>query len=209
MRRFCLTALCAANLVAPLAAQLPLISLDASVGAKSGAHRAAVSVWYPVVHLAGRLPLGLGARVSSYGGDPIDYTNRGTVQGSLASTISIDPAVYAFNGAVFGQLDLTNLVALGANLDVIGVATGPIRRAGSLSEKPQGLSYFRYGSRDHGALNSEFFVSLQVAPRVQVRGGASHYVTNYTVTDTAAVGAPSSRYQKFQTVPFIAVRLRL
>src|SRR2546425_9056821 len=45
---------------------------------------------------------------------------------------------------------------------VIGVATGPTRTAGSLSEKPQGFSYFRYGSGDHGALNSEFFVSLRV-----------------------------------------------
>jgi len=208
MHRFSLTALCAATLAAPLAAQLPLISLDASVGAKGGARRAAVSAWYPVVHLVGRVHLGLGARVSAYGGDPIGYTNRGTVQG-LASTVPIDPAVYALNGAVLGELDLTNLVALGANLDVIGVATGPTRTAGSLAEKPQGFSYFRYGSGDHGALNSEFFVSLRVAPRVRVRGGASHYVTNYTVTDTAAVGAPSSRYQKFQTVPFIAVRLQL
>src|SRR2546425_1356566 len=92
---------------------------------------------------------------------------------------------------------------------VIGVATGPTRTSGSLSEKPQGFSYFRYGSGDHGALNSEFFVSLRVAPRVRVRGGASHYVTTYTVTDTAAGGAPSNRHQKFQTVPVIAVRVRL
>jgi len=209
MRHFSLAALCAAALAAPLATQLSPISLDASVGGKGGARRAAVSAWYPVVHLAGRLHLGLGARVSAYGGEPIDYTNRGTVQGSLASNVPIDPVVYALNSAVFGELDLTNPVALGANLDVIGVVTGPTRTAGSLSEKPQGFSYFRYGSGDHGALNSEFFVSLRVAPRVRVRGGASHYVTTYTVTDTAAVGAPSSRYQKFQTVPFIAVRLRL
>jgi hypothetical protein len=209
MRHFSLTALCAATLAAPLGAQRSPIWLDASVGAKGGAQRAALSVWYPVVHFTGRLHLGLGARVSAYGGDPIGYTNRGTVQGNLASTVAIDPAVYALTGAVFGELDLTNLVALGANLDVVGVATGPTRMAGSLSEKPQGLSYFRYGSRDHGALNSEFFLSLRVAPRVQVRGGASHYVTNYTVTDTAAVGAPSSRHQRFQTVPFIALRLRL
>jgi len=50
---------------------------------------------------------------------------------------------------------------------------------------------------------------LWVAPRVRVRGGARHYVTNYTVTDTAAVGARSSRYQKFQTVLFIAFSLWL
>lgn len=209
MRHFSLTALFAVSLAAPLAAQLPPISLDASAGAKGGARRAAVSAWYPVVHLAGRLHLGLGARVSAYAGDAIGYTNRGTVQGSLASSVTIDPAVYALNGAVFGELGLINPVALGANLDLVGVATGATRRAGSLAEKPQAFSYFRYGSADHGALNSEFFVSLRVAPRVRLRGGVSHYVTNYTVTDTAAAGTPSSRYQKFQTVPFVAVTLRL
>src|SRR3989475_2427950 len=176
MRHFSLAALCAAALAAPLATQLSPISLDASVGGKGGARRAAVSAWYPVVHLAGRLHLGLGARVSAYGGDPIDYTNRGTVQGSLASNVPIDPVVYALNSAVFGELDLTNPVALGANLDVIGVATGPTRTAGSLSEKPQGFSYFRYGSGDHGALNSGVFVSLPVAPRGRGGRGASHYV---------------------------------
>src|SRR5438093_12155122 len=111
MRHFCLAALCAATIAAPLAAQRSPISLDASVGAKAGARRAAVSAWYPVIHLAGRLHLGLGARVSAYGGDPIDYTNRGTVQGSLASSVPIDPAVYALNGAVFGELDPTNIIS--------------------------------------------------------------------------------------------------
>src|SRR3989449_8181323 len=209
MRHFSLAALCAAALAAPLATQLSPISLDASVGGKGGARRAAVRAWYPVVQAAGRLHLGLGARVSAYGGDPIDYPNRGTVQGSLASNVPIDPVVYALNSAVFGELDLTNPVALGANLDVIGVATGPTRTAGSLSEKPQGFSYFRYGSGDHRALNSEVFVSLRVAPRVRVRGGARHYVTTHTVTDTAAGGAPSSRHQKVQNVAFHARRLPL
>ena len=78
-----------------------------------------------------------------------------------------------------------------------------------MSAKPQAVSYFGYGSADHGALNSEFFASLRLTPRVRVRAGLSHYVTNYTVTDTAAPGAPSSRYQTFQTVPFVAVSLRL
>src|SRR2546425_2034534 len=164
MRHFSLAALCAAALAAPLATQLSPISLDASVGGKGGARRAAVSAWYPVVHLTGRLHLGLGARVSAYGGDPIGYTNRGTVLGSLASSVTIDPAVYALNGAVFGELGLSNSLALGANLDLVGVATGPTRTAGSLAEKPQAFSYFRYGSADHGALNSELFVSLRVPP---------------------------------------------
>lgn len=203
------TALCLAALGAPLAAQRPSISLDASVGATGAAQRAAVSAWRPVVHFAGDLRLGLGVRVSAYAGEPTDYTNRGTVQGSLPPSATIDPSVYALNGAVFGELGLSDHVALGANLDLVGVATGPTRTAGTLVQKPQAFSSFRYGSADRGALNSEFFVSLRVASRMRVRGGVSHYVTNYTVTDPATAGAPSSRYQRFETVPFVAVNLRL
>jgi hypothetical protein len=96
---------------------------------------------------------------------------------------------------------------VGANLDLIGVAVGPRRLAGALVAKPQAFSYFRYGSADHGALNSEFFAALRVAPRVRIRAGLSHYVTDYVVTDAAAAGAPSRRYQKFESVPFVAVTL--
>jgi len=208
IRLVCLTALCGAKLGAPLTAQVAPRALDMSVGARGGAQRAAVSAWYPVVQLAGRLHVGVLARVSAYGGDPIAYRNRGTVQGALASSLIIDPAVYALNGAVFGELGLLAPIALGANLDLVGVATGPTRTAGPLTMKPQALSYFRYGSADRGALNSEFFVSMRVAPRLRLRAGLSHYVTDYTVTDTGASGAPGSRYQKFQTVPFVAVTLR-
>lgn len=124
MRHFSLTAVCAATLAAPLAAQRSPISLDASVGGKGGAQRAALSAWNPVVQLAARLHLGLGARVSAYGGDPIGYTYRGTVQGSLTPSVTIDAAVYALNAAVFGALGLIDPVALGANLDLVGVAAG-------------------------------------------------------------------------------------
>ena len=204
-----LATLCAIALVAPLAGQRPSAWLDASVGAGSGAQRVAASAWRPVVTLAGRVHLGFGARVSAYAGDPTDYTNRGTVQGNLTSKFTIDPAVYAINAGVFGELSLGGPVAVGANLDLLGWATGPTRTAGALVAKPQAGSYFQYGSADHGALNSEFFASLRVAPRVRVRVGLSHYVTDYTVTDTAAAAAPSSRYQRFETTPFVAVAVRL
>lgn len=211
MRHCSPTALCLGivALAAPVAAQVRPVSLDASVGAKRGARRAAVSVWYPVLRLGNRLHLGLGVRVSAYAGDPTGYTNRGAVQAGLAPSVTIDPAIYALDGAVFADLYVINAVAAGANLDLVGVATGPTRPAGSLAAKPQVFSYFRYGSADHGALNSEFFLSLRVAPRLRMRAGVSHYVTNYTVTDTAAAAASSSRYQSFQTVPFIAVALQL
>ena len=152
--------------------------------------------------------LGFGLRASAYAGDPTNYTNRGAVQGSLASSVAVNPAVYGLNGAVFGELGITGRVAVGANLDVLGAATGPTRTTEALVEHPQSFSYFRYGSADHGALNSEFFVSLRVVRRLWVRAGISHYVTNYRVIDTTTAGTPSSRYQAFATVPFVAVRVR-
>lgn len=200
-----LTAACVAILTAPLAAQLPAVSLDASLGGNSRARRAAISAWHPLLRIAGRLQVGLGARLSAYGGEPANYTNRGAAQGNLAPSTTIDPAVYAVNAAAFGELRLARHVALGANLDLVGVAAGPERTTGTLTAKPQALSYFRYGSADHGALNSEFFVALRVAPRVRIRAGLSHYVIDYIVTDAAVAGTPSSRYQQFQTVPFVAV----
>src|SRR3989442_1120067 len=104
---------------------------------------------------------------------------------------------------------LATPVPRGATPDARGPARGPPPAGGSLGEKPRVFPSFPSGAGGPGALNADFFVSWGGAPRGRVRGGGSHYVTNYTVTDTAAVGAPSSRYQKFQTLPFIPVRLQL
>lgn len=195
--------------LAPLSAQVPRLSLDASLGAGGGALRAAISTWRPFIHLGDRVEMGLGARITAYTGDPASYTNRGTVQGALAPTLTIDPAVYGLNAAGFIDVQLFGGVSAGANLDLLGFAFGSTSTVGPLRKEPQGFSYFRYGSADHGALNSEFFASVRVAPRIRLRAGLSHYVTNYEVTDTGAAGSPTSRYQRFETVPFVALALRL
>lgn len=185
------------------------MALDASVGAKNGAQRYALSAWHPIFNLARRVRLGLGLRASAYEGDAVDYTNRNTARGNLAARLAIDPAVYALDVAVFGEVDVAKRLGLGVNLDVLGLATGPRRTAGPLEAKVQTGSYFLFGTSDRGALNSEYFALIHVAPRVTIRAGVSHYVTDYTVTDHATAGSPSSRYQKFETVPFVAVRLGL
>ncbi len=202
-------AVTAASLASPLAGQLPGVSLDASAGGTSSAQRAAVGVWRPIVNPGGRVRLGVGVRLSAFAGDPVAYTNRGPVPGILPFTVTIDPAVYSLNAAVFGEVTLTGAVAVGANLDLAGIATGPTRTVGSLQAEPQQGSYFQNGSGDHGALNSEFFLALRIAPRLRVRAGLSHYVTDYTITDTGVAGSPSSRYQRFQSVPFVAMAVRL
>lgn len=209
MRRLLIALLGCALGTTSFAAQARSLMLDASVGAKSGAQRVALSAWRPIFDVAGRVRLGLGLRASGYEGDTVDYENQDTVKGNLAARLPIDPSVYALNVAVFGEVDVVGRLAVGANLDVLGLAGGPTRTAGPLEAKVQAGSYFLVGTSDHGSLNSEYFAVIRVTPRVAVRGGFSHYVTDYTVTDHVAVGSPSSRYQKFETVPFVALRVGL
>ena len=208
MRRHLLTLVVTASLATPLEAQPPAPAFDASLGANGAAWQAAISAWQPVLRVTSRVRVGAGLRLSAFGGGPSGYANRGTVQGGLAPIVSIDPSVYALNAAVFVEVHLARGLALGANLDLVGMAGGPERVSGTLTAKPQAFSNFRYGSADHGALNSEFFAALAVTPRVRIRAGVSHYVVDYVVTDAAATGAPSRRYQAFESVPFIAVRLQ-
>jgi hypothetical protein len=137
---------------------------------------------------------------------PTPYRNRGTVQGNLTPNLDIDPGVVGANLAVAGEVRFGPVV-LGANLDLAGVGGGAGWRQGDLEGKPETASLFRYGTADRGALNSEFYGAFHLSSRVALRAGASHYVTNYVVTDAAAAGRPSARYQRFETVPFAALRV--
>lgn len=65
------------------------------------------------------------------------------------------------------------------------------------------------GAADRGSLNSAFYVGVTASRRVRVRAGLSHFVLGYRVTDRSSASAPSSRYQRFETVPFLAVSLGL
>lgn len=97
-------------------------------------------------------------------------------------------------------------LGVGASIDLAGVATGPRRAAGAVELKPARWSLLQVGTGDRGSLNSEFYLSLRVSRRVRARAGASHYVLGYRGND-GATGPPSARYQRFETVPFVAVRL--
>jgi hypothetical protein len=110
------------------------------------------------------------------------------------------------NLSLFGEVRLARWAFLGANLDVLGAAVGPSRRSGARTANPQTLSYFAYGTNDHGALDSEFYLAARLRETVDLRAGLSHYVTNYIVT---APGEPDARYQRFESTPFLAVRWRL
>ena len=197
--------LCAAIPASVAAEPDARLRLDGSIGAASEARRVAVTVGYSLLRGSGRWDFGIGARLSAYGGDARMYTNRDDVRGGLTSDLEIDPALFALNASVFGGVRFGRSVSLGANLDLIGLATGPSRAIGSLKAKPESFSYFLYGTRDRGSLNSEYYVGVRLAEDFRLRAGLSHYVTNYIVSDP---GSAEARYQRFESVPFVAVEWR-
>jgi hypothetical protein len=183
------------------------VTWDLSAGLGNGAGRIAAAGWLPFELARGRVRVALGVRLTGFGGETRGFANRGGVQGALASVLPVDPSVYALNGAVAGELRLAARLGVGANIDLAGVAAGPRRTAGSVELEPARWSVLQGGSGDRGSLNSEFYLSLRVSHRVHARVGASHYVLGYHGTDTASGSRPSTRYQRFETVPFVAVRL--
>jgi hypothetical protein len=207
MRRVVVGLVFCACACAPTAASgTDRLAFDVSAGATQQARRVAATVSYSLFRPARWLDLGIGARVSAYFGDAADYENRDTETSALPSTLPIDPAVYAMNLSLYGEVRLARWAFLGANLDVIGAATGPSRRSDTRTATPQTFSYFAYGTNDHGALDSEFYLAARLSESVQLRAGLSHYVTNYAVT---APGGSDARYQRFESVPFLAVKWRL
>ena len=190
-----------------LAAQRRVVAWDLSAGFGNGAGRIAAAGWLPFELAQGRVRIAFGVRITGFGGETRSFANRDGVQGLLASTLPVDPSVYAVNGAVAGEVQLEARLGVGANIDLAGVATGPQRAIGSVDLEPARWSVLQVGNGDRGSLNSEFYLSLRVSHRVQARAGASHYVLGYRGTDSASGSRPSARYQRFETVPFVAVRL--
>lgn len=190
-----------------LRAQGLRMSWDVSAGFDGDAGRLSLAGFRHVGIVPGRWSVGLGLRATAYGGAAADFRNRGTVAGALTDRVSIDPAVYGINAAVATDLRVAGPVHLEFNLDLAGIAAGPERQSGSLEARPSNGSLFLYESRDRGSLNSELAVSLVLSPRFRLRAGSSHYVLGYSVTDRSS-GAPlASRYQRFFTVPFLAISL--
>ncbi len=190
-----------------LAAQRPAVAWDLSAGFGAGTGRIAAGGWVPFELALGRVRIALGLRLTGYASDARSFANRDGVQGALAADLPVDPAVYALNVAVAGEVRLGGKLGIGANIDLAGVAAGPPRVAGTVQLKPARWSVLQVGNGDRGSLNSEFYLTLGVSHRVQARAGASHYVLGYRGTDSASGSRPSARYQRFETVPFVAVRI--
>ena len=191
-----------ALLLATVPAQAQRIDWDGSVGVSRDAWRAAATgIWR--VEVGRSLRLGVGARLSRYGGESRSYRSPDEDRpAALPLRVRLAPSVWGLNLAVEGQVRVIGPLAVGANLDLAGIATGSSRRDSGLRLEPARGSLFRYGDRDRGSLNSEYFLGLQAGSALALRAGVSHYVTGYRGT----AGGVSTRYLRFDTVPFLALR---
>lgn len=203
-----LLALSLASVPAALPAQLLPDVVHVSVGAAEGVGRASVAGLRRARVGGERAAVLVGLRATAYGGAVRSFSNREEPVGALAPQLEIDPAAYGLNLMVGGELAPAGPLLVGFNLDLVGLVAGPARGSGTVDSKPANVSLFRYGNRDLGSLNSEFYVSLVIAPRLWMRLGASHYVVGYRATDNGSAGSPTRRYQRFETVPFVAIDIR-
>ena len=191
-----------ALLLTTLPAQAQRLAWDGSIGVSGDAWRAAATgLWR--VEVGRSLRLGIGARLSRYGGETSSYRSPdGNRPAALPLRVRLAPSVWGLNLAVEGQVRVFGPLTAGANLDLAGIATGSSRRDSGVKLEPARGSLFIYGDRDRGSLNSEFFLGLQAGSALTLRGGVSHYVTGYR----GMAGGASTRYLRFDTVPFLALR---
>lgn len=196
----CTIAFLLANIPAPAAGQA--FALDASVGFDDKGGRASLAL--PArVHLGSRFTIGAGPRLTWYAGELASYRNEGEITPALPRRLPIDPSIIGLNLMVLAEWHALPWLGGGANLDLAGVATGTSHESGGASITPAHGSLFLYGSNDRGSLNSELYLTLTPAARWVLRGGVSHYVTGYR----AEAGGTTSRYLRFDTVPFLAAHL--
>lgn len=191
-----------ALLLTTLPAQAQRLAWDGSIGVSRDAWRAAATgIWR--VEVSPSLRLGIGARLSRYGGDESSYRSPDENRpAALPLRVRLAPSVWGLNLAVEGQVRVIGPLTAGANLDLAGITTGSSRRDSGVKLDPARGSLFIYGDRDRGSLNSEFFLGLQTGSALALRAGVSHYVTGYRGT----AGGESTRYLRFDTVPFLALR---
>jgi hypothetical protein len=182
----------------PAAAQR--LAWDGSVGASGTSWRTSAAAWWGV-SLGDRIRLGVGPRLSRFGGDAKNYRTHDHSAGVPPRAL-LAPSVWALNLSVAGEIRLVGPLAAGANLDLAGAAAGASRTVSGRILEPARWSLFAYGDRDHGSLNSEFFLACRVGHQLQARAGISHFVTGYRVSE----GATPARYLRFDTVPFLGLR---
>ncbi len=200
MRRSGLALVLTVVAAAPLAAQASLgHSVDLALSYREGSHTMSMS-WHAQFGIANRrIWLGAGLRSSAM----LTYTRDFELSdgGGQASQQISDPRVQTLNLMFTGDVMVTSRFGAGMNLDLIGGSHGGNRIEGGQHFRPDRLNLFKGGQSDEGSLNSEFYVRYNVDGRTAVRVGFAHYVIGYEDRSGPA------RYNRFETAPFVGLRV--
>ncbi len=183
--------------------------LDVALGAAHGDRTAALAVVRH--HAVGRrLRLGYGVRLSLFrAGDGAAYTTapHDLVRAGRVATLAAERArTAALNAFLSARFVLFRNWVAGANVDVGGAGFGPCTdgRVGAVAVHacPSRWNVLRGDTRDHGHLDSEFYVGVPVGRRWRLRAGYSHFFSELT-TDVAVDG--NDRFRRKGNLVFLAL----
>lgn len=197
------------GLAGPAAAQVgPTTLLDgtAALGARRGYVAASAwQLWSPFGQQ--RLQAGLGFRATGFflPGQSYDAQN-----GATDATLHLPAGRHvALNAALHLRARVAGPVRVGFNIDLAGLTLGPSlcgqRLQAGMAERavarPVRGNLLLGGTQDRGTLNSDFYVSVDVAAHYSVHAGFSHVVNAYAVGD--------QRFQRFANQAALGVAYRL
>ena len=108
--------------------------------------------------------------------------------------------VGALNLAVLAEYLLTSEMAVGFNIDLIGISHGSdttLTGAVNTSANPTASNLLLGGKNDRGSLNSEFYGAYSIGP-IRLASGLSHQVIELTAQQTS-----TEKLQRFFDVFFV------
>ena len=167
-----------------------------------------------------RLKLGVGARLSSFfGSGALDYSTAHAdliKQGSVSHLTISDARTSALNLAFVSRLRIVSRLEAGFDIDLVGAGfgssrTGDYRSAAASLSGPQPADAATFnlllgGKPDRGQLDSEFYLAWWWSDRWAVRGGFSHFLSEYRTARTLDAG--SDRFRHSANLGFVAVSFR-
>ena len=189
--------------------------LDAAWGIEGSSH--AISLTW--THLVSS-HVGYGLRFSGFQGKNLIYkTARKKLidQNQINEFKVASPQTNSLNLMVHTYGKIYQKLGLGFNLDLLGFGFGnsttgtyrsrdPLLNGSQQSIKPSPRNLFRGGRADIGQLNSEIYLSYQLKEAWGIRGGTSHFFSDYTTANQLDHG--NNRFRHIADLYFIAVTYR-
>lgn len=185
-----------------------LLDVSGALGAQRG--YGAASAWR-LWGLTGsdRFQAGIGARATVFFLPEQLYEGQTEPRDNSLRVLATRPV--AFNAALHLRARVAGPVRVGFNIDLVGFTVGdePLSRqfapmdvtVGTGFAQPVRANVLLGGRRDRGSLNSDFYVSADVSPKLNAHAGFSHVVNAYELN--------GQRFQRFANLVSLGLMYRL